>query len=103
MAETAEEATNFEEATKYYNKISEKTLLFWCTIGKIVFILQDWDTKNERSFNLLEKCNQFCWTPRYNEIVGKEINSSKYNFPNLLNHYNKFSGLNDSYVDLVDF
>jgi hypothetical protein len=25
MAETAEEATNFEEATKYYNKISEKT------------------------------------------------------------------------------
>jgi hypothetical protein len=34
--------------------------------------------------------------------VGKEINNVVNTiFPNLLNHYNKFSGLNDSYVDLA--
>lgn len=107
MAETAEEATNYEEATKYYNKILEKDTSYsdaWLGKGNcLIYSSKIGDIKMKEALTYWKNAIKFAENQEPMKLrVGKEINNVVNTFfPNLLNHYNQFSGLDDSYVDLA--
>lgn len=107
MAETAEEATNYEEATKYYNKILEQDTTYsdaW--LGKancMIYSSKIGDIKMKEALTYWKNAIKFAQNQEPMKLrVGKEINNVIQTFfPNLLNHYNNFSSLDDSYLDLA--
>ena len=107
MAETAEEATNYEEASKYYNKILEKDTTYsdaWLGKGNcLIYSSKIGDIKMKEALTYWKNAIKFAEHQDPMKLrVGKEINNVVNTFfPNLLNHYNEFSGLDDSYVDLA--
>lgn len=107
MAETAEEATNYEEATKYYNKILEKDTSYsdaWLGKGNcLIYSSKIGDIKMKEALTYWKNAIKFAQNQEPMKLrVGKEINNVIQTFfPNLLNHYNNFSGLDDSYLDLA--
>ena len=107
MAETAEEATNYEEASKYYNKILEKDTSYsdaWLGKGNcLIYSSKIGDIKMKEALTYWKNAIKFSEHQEPMKLrVGKEINNVVNTFfPNLLNHYNEFSGLDDSYVDLA--
>lgn len=107
MAETAEEATNYEEASKYYNKILEKDTTYsdaWLGKGNcLIYSSKIGDIKMKEALTYWKNAIKFSEHQEPMKLrVGKEINNVVNTFfPNLLNHYNEFSGLDDSYVDLA--
>lgn len=107
MAETAEEATNYEEATKYYNKILEKDTSYsdaWLGKGNCtIYSSKIGDIKIKESLTYWKNAIKFAENSEpMKSRVGKEINKVVQTFfPNLLNHYNEYSSLDDSYVDLT--
>lgn len=107
MAETAEEATNYEEATKYYNKILEKDTSYsdaWLGKGNcLIYSSKIGDIKMKEALTYWKNAIKFAQNQEPMKLrVGKEINNVIQTFfPNLLNHYNDFSGLDDSYLDLA--
>lgn len=107
MAETAEEATNFEEAANYYNRILEKDTTYsdaWLGKGNCsIYSSKIGDIKMKEGLTYWKNAIKFAENQEPMKLrVGKEINNVvKAFFPNLLNHYYEFSGLDDSYVDLT--
>ena len=107
MAETAEEATNYDEAIKYYNKILEKDTSYsdaWLGKGNcLIYSSKIGDIKMKEALTYWKNAIKFAEHQDPMKLrVGKEINNVVNTFfPNLLNHYNEFSGLDDSYVDLA--
>ncbi|MGV1013127.1 MAG: tetratricopeptide repeat protein [Flavobacterium sp.] len=107
MAETAEEATNYDEASKYYNKILEKDTSYsdaWLGKGNcLIYSSKIGDIKMKEALTYWKNAIKFAEHQAPMKLrVGKEINNVVNTFfPNLLNHYNEFSGLDDSYVDLA--
>lgn len=107
MAETAEEATNYEEATKYYNKILEKDTSYsdaWLGKGNcLIYSSKIGDIKMKEALTYWKNAIKFAQNQEPMKLrVGKEINNVIQTFfPNLLNHYNNFSGLDDSFLDLA--
>jgi hypothetical protein len=107
MAETAEEATNYEEATKYYNKILDQDTTYsdaW--LGKancMIYSSKIGDIKMKEALTYWKNAIKFAQNQEPMKLrVAKEINNVIQTFfPNLLNHYNNFSGLDDSYLDLA--
>jgi tetratricopeptide (TPR) repeat protein len=107
MAETAEEATNYEEATKYYNKILEKDTSYsdaWLGKGNcMIYSSTIGDIRMKEALTYWKNAIKFSENQEPMKLrVGKEINNVINTFfPNLLNHYNEFSGLDDSYLELA--
>ena len=107
MAETAEEATNYDEASKYYNKILEKDTTYsdaWLGKGNcLIYSSKIGDIKMKEALTYWKNAIKFAEHQDPMKLrVGKEINNVVNTFfPNLLNHYNEFSGLDDSYVELA--
>ena len=107
MAETAEEATNYDEATKYYNKILEKDTSYsdaWLGKGNcMIYSSTIGDIRMKEALTYWKNAIKFAENQEPMKLrVGKEINNVINTFfPNLLNHYNEFSGLDDSYGELA--
>jgi hypothetical protein len=107
MAETAEEATNYDEATKYYNKILEKDTSYsdaWLGKGNcMIYSSTIGDIRMKEALTYWKNAVKFAENQEPMKLrVGKEINNVINTFfPNLLNHYNEFSGLDDSYAELA--
>ena len=107
MAETAIEATNWEEALQFYNQVLTKEISnsdAWLGKGiAIVYSSKIGDIKITEAIaywkNALKHApNQEAMGKR----VAKEINNVvKIFFPNLLNHYREFSNLDDTYLELA--
>ena len=107
MAETAIEATNWEEALQFYNQVLTKEISnsdAWLGKGiAIVYSSKIGDIKVTEAIaywkNALKHApNQEAMGKR----VAKEINNVvKIFFPNLLNHYKEFSNLDDTYLELA--
>jgi hypothetical protein len=107
MAETAEEGTNYDEASKYYNKILEKDTTYsdaWLGKGNcLIYSSKIGDIKMKEALTYWKNAIKFAEHQEPMKLrVGKEINNVVNTFfPNLLNHYNEFSGLDNSYVELA--
>ena len=107
LAETAEEATNYDESTKYYNKILEQDTTYadaWLGKGNgQIYASKIGDIKMKEALTYWRNAIKFSENkPPMKLRVGKEINNVVQTFfPNLLNHYNEFSGLADSYSELA--
>lgn len=107
MAETAEEATNYEEATKYYNKILEKDTSYsdaWLGKGNcMIYSSTIGNIKMKEAMTYWKNAIKFAENQEPMKLrVGKEINNVINSFfPNLLNHYYEFSSMDDSYGELA--
>lgn len=107
MAETAEEATNYEEATKYYNKILEKDTSYsdaWLGKGNcMIYSSTIGNIKMKEALTYWKNSIKFAEHQEPMKLrVGKEINNVVNTFfPTLLNHYYEFSSLDDSYAELA--
>tara|TARA_B110000483_G_C18186400_1_gene539101 strand:- start:333 stop:1457 length:1125 start_codon:yes stop_codon:yes gene_type:complete len=108
MAETAEEATNYNESTLYYNKILEKDTTYadaWLGKGNgQIYASKIGDIKMKEALTYWKNAIKFSENKLpMQSRVGKEINNVVQTFfPNLLNHYNEYSGLADSYSELAE-
>jgi hypothetical protein len=107
MAETAEEATNYDEATKYYNKILEKDTSYsdaWLGKGNcMIYSSTIGDIRMKEALTYWKNAIKFAENQDPMKLrVGKEINNVINTFfPNLLNYYYEFSSLDDSYGELA--
>lgn len=107
MAETAIEATNWEEALQFYNQVLTKEISnsdAWLGKGiAIVYSSKIGDIKITEAITYWK--NALKHAPNQEAMgkrVAKEINNVvKIFFPNLLNHYKEFSNLDDTYLELA--
>jgi tetratricopeptide (TPR) repeat protein len=107
MAETAVEATNWEEALQFYNKALEKDITnsdAWLGKGiAIVYTSTVGDIKTKEAIAYWK--NAIKHSPNSEAMgkrVAKEINSVVNGFyPVIENHYLKFHDLNNSFQELV--
>ncbi len=107
MAETAVDATNWEEALRYYNKALEKDIAnsdAWLGKGiAIVYTSKIGDIKTKEAIAYWK--NAIKHAEKANAMgkrVAKEINTVVNSFyPAIENHYIEFSGLDNSYQELV--
>lgn len=107
MAETAEEATNYEEAINYYNKILEKDTTYsdaWLGKGNcIIYTSKIGDIRMKEALTywknaLKHSANQDAMSKR----VAKEINTVVKSFyPIIENHFIEYRTLANSYQELV--
>lgn len=107
MAETAVDATNWEEALQYYNKALEKDITnsdAWLGKGiAMVYTSKIGDIKTKEAIaywkNALKHAEN---ADAMGKRVAKEINTVVNSFyPAIENHYIEFSGLDNSYQELV--
>ena len=107
MAETAEEATNYEEAINYYNKILEKDTMYadaWLGKGNcIIYTSKIADIRMKEALTYWKNAIKFAEHKAPMQLrVSKEINKVVQTFfPTLINHYSQYSGLDDSYAELA--
>lgn len=107
MAETAVEATNWEEALQYYNKVLEKDITnsdAWLGKGiAIVYTSKIGDIKTKEAIAYWK--NAIKHTENIDAMgkrVAKEINTVVNSFyPAIENHYIEFNELDKSYQELV--
>jgi hypothetical protein len=107
MADTAVEATNWEEALKYYNKVLEKEITnsdAWLGKGiAIVYTSKIGDIKTTEAIaywkNAIKHASN---SEAMGKRVAKEINKVVNSFyPAIENHYIQFHDLDNSYQELV--
>lgn len=107
MAETAVDATNWEEALQYYNKALEKDITnsdAWLGKGiAIVYTSKIGDIKTKEAIaywkNAIKHAEN---SDAMGKRVAKEINTVVNAFyPAIENHYKEFNELEDSYRELV--
>ena len=107
MAETAVDATNWEEALQYYNKALEKDIAnsdAWLGKGiAMVYTSKIGDIKTKEAIaywkNAIKHAEN---TDAMGKRVAKEINTVINAFyPAIENHYIEFSGLDNSFQELV--
>jgi len=107
MAETSEEATNYNEAISYYNKILEKDTTYsdaWLGKGNcIIYTSKIGDIRMKEALTYWKNSIKFAEHQEPMQLrVSKEIDSVVQTFfPNILDHYSKFAGLDDSYSELA--
>ncbi|MCX6210811.1 MAG: hypothetical protein NTZ59_15235 [Bacteroidetes bacterium] len=107
MAETSIEATNFEEALSYFNRVLEKEITnsdAW--LGKGIAIVNTskiGDIKINEAIAYWKNAikygtNQEAMSKRVSKEIVETINSF---FPTIFNHYKEFRTLDNSYKELV--
>jgi len=107
MADTAVDATNWEEAFQYYNKALEKDITnsdAWLGKGiAIVYTSKLGDIKTKEAISYWKNAIKHAEnTDAMGKRVAKEINTVVNAFyPAIENHYNEYSGLDKSYQELV--
>ena len=107
MAETAVDATNWEEALQYYNKALEKDIAnsdAWLGKGiAIVYTSKIGDIKTKEAIAYWKNAIKHAENAdAIGKRVAKEINTVVNSFyPTIENHYIEFSGLDNSYQELV--
>lgn len=108
MAETAIDATNWEEALQFYNQVLTKEITnsdAWLGKGiAIVYTSKIGDIKTTEAIAYWKNAIKHAENSEaMGKRVAKEINHVvQVFFPNILNHYLEFSSLDDSYVDLAN-
>lgn len=107
MADTAVEATNWEEALQYYNKVLEKDITnsdAWLGKGiAIVYTSKIGDIKTKEAIaywkNTIKHAeNSDAMSKRVAKEINKVVNSF---YPAIENHYIEFNELDNSYRELV--
>jgi tetratricopeptide (TPR) repeat protein len=107
MAETSLEATNYEEALSYFNRVLEKNITnsdAWLGKGiSIVYTSKIGDLKITESIAYFKNAikhaqNQMAMSKRVAKEIDKVVNTF---YPTIENHFIEFRGLNDSYKELV--
>jgi tetratricopeptide (TPR) repeat protein len=107
MAETAVDATNWEEALQYYNKVLEKDITnsdAWLGKGiAMVYTSKIGDIKTKEAIAYWKNAIKHAENAdAMGKRVAKEINTVVNAFyPAIENHYIEFSGLDNSYQELV--
>jgi tetratricopeptide (TPR) repeat protein len=107
MAETAVDATNWEEALRYYNKSLEKDITnsdAWLGKGiAMVYTSKIGDIKTKEAIAYWKNAIKHAENAdAMGKRVAKEINTVVNSFyPAIENHYKEFSGLDNSYQELV--
>lgn len=107
MAETAVEATNWDEALQYYNKVLEKDITnpdAWLGKGiAIIYTSKIGDIKTKEAIAYWKNAIKYAEkTDAMGKRVAKEINTVVNSFyPSIENHYIEFNELDNSYRDLV--
>jgi len=107
MAETAVDATNWEEALRYYNKSLEKDITnsdAWLGKGiAMVYTSKIGDIKTKEAIAYWKNAIKHAENAdAMGKRVAKEINTVVNAFyPAIENHYIEFSGLDNSYQELV--
>jgi tetratricopeptide (TPR) repeat protein len=107
MAETAVDATNWEEALQYYNKALEKDITnsdAWLGKGiAMVYTSKIGDIKTKEAIAYWKNAIKHAENAdAMGKRVAKEINTVVNAFyPAIENHYIEFSGLDNSYQELV--
>jgi hypothetical protein len=107
MAETAVDATNWEEALRYYNKALEKDIANYdAWLGKgiaMVYTSKIGDIKTKEAIAYWKNAIKYADNAdAMSKRVAKEINTVVIGFyPSIENHYIEFSGLDNSYQELV--
>jgi hypothetical protein len=107
MAETAVDATNWEEALRYYNKSLEKDITnsdAWLGKGiAMVYTSKIGDIKTKEAIAYWKNAIKHAENAdAMGKRVAKEINTVVNAFyPAIENHYKEFSGLDNSYQELV--
>lgn len=107
MAETAVDATNWEEALQYYNKALEKDIANSDTwLGKgiaMVYTSKIGDIKTKEAIAYWKNAIKHAENAdAMGKRVAKEINTVVNSFyPAIENHYKEFNELEDSYRELV--
>jgi len=107
MAETSIEATNYEEALSYFNRVLEKEITnsdAW--LGKGIAIVNTskiGDIKINEAIAYWKNAikyatNQEAMLKRVSKEIVETINSF---YPNIFNHYKEFRTLDNSYKELV--
>lgn len=107
MADTALEAEDYNEAISYYNKILEKDIKYadaW--LGKangMIYTSKVGDIKMKEALTYWKNSIKFSENKDSMKLrVGKEINRvTNLFFPNILNHYKKFSNTDNAYGELA--
>lgn len=108
MAETAIDATNWEEALQFYNQVLIKEITnsdAWLGKGiAIVYTSKIGDIKTTEAIAYWKNAIKHSENSEaMGKRVAKEINNVVQTFfPNILNHYLEFSSLDNSYVDLAN-
>jgi hypothetical protein len=108
MADTAIDATNWEEALQFYNKVLEKDITnadAWLGKGiAIVYTSKIGELKTTEAIAywknaIKHSSNKEAMGKRVAKEINKVVNTF---YPNLENHFIQFKDLNNSYVELVD-
>ena len=107
MADTALEAEDYNEAINYYNKILEKDIKYadaW--LGKangMIYTSKVGDIKMKEALTYWKNSIKFSENKDSMKLrVGKEINRvTNLFFPNILNHYKKYSNTDNAYGELA--
>jgi len=107
MADTALEAEDYTEAISYYNKILETDIKYadaW--LGKangMIYTSKIGDIKMKEALTYWKNSIKFSTNKDSMKLrVGKEINRvTNMFFPNILNHYKKFSSTDNAYGELA--
>jgi hypothetical protein len=108
MADTAIEATNWQEALQFYNKVLEKEITnadAWLGKGiAIVYTSKIGELKTTEAITYWKNAIKYASNQEAKgKRVAKEINKVVNSFyPNLETHFIQFKDLNNSYVELVD-
>lgn len=108
MAETAIEATNWEEALQFYNQVLTKEITnsdAWLGKGiAIVYTSKIGDIKTTEAIAYWKNAIKHAENSEaMGKRVAKEINNVVQTFfPNILNHYLEFSSLDNSYAELAN-
>jgi len=107
MAETAVDATNWEEALQYYNRVLEKDISnsdAWLGKGiAIVYTSKIGEIKTKEAIAYWKNAIKHANNPNaMGKRVAKEINTVVNSFyPAIENHYIEFNDLDNSYQELV--
>jgi len=107
MAETAIEATNWEEALQFFNKVLEKDISnsdAWLGKGiAIVYTSKIGDIKTKEAIAYWKNAIKHASNPdAMSKRVAKEINNVVNKFyPTIENHYIEFKDVNNAYMELV--
>lgn len=108
MAETAIDATNWEEALQYFNRVLENEITnsdAWLGKGiAIVYTSKIGDLKINEAIAYWKKAikhaaNESAMSKRVAKEIDTVVNSF---YPTIENHYKEFSGLLNSYQELVN-
>lgn len=108
MADTAIDATNWEEALQFYNRVLEKDITnadAWLGKGiAIVYTSKIGELKTTEAIAYWKNAIKHSSNKEaMGKRVSKEINTVvKTFYPNLENHFIQFKDLNNSYGELVD-